>query len=324
MGSWVRPGDAVEPVLEADAVPVDGRGHCEPVDDVDGDRGPLRHLDEGTRILAVEAVHGERPAPDGTAHQPRFEVEGAAVAEPDDLARAGGGGRLYGRGQERVDGRSEAADPRHHRHRRMHGGTRPAARGRRRAAPDHPGHRQQVLRLHAHAGGDAPQHDASVPRGPVRHRLGGDEHEELVEVDGRERGAAVGDRPQVDHRPQARGGGPGHIAAVVAERRRIGQAGGVQGQVEAVTAAGGDRGAERRGRRREFDVARDAGEVGSVNQLDAVQVGVGRGSARVEGGTPEGVDRRLAACDQRRKRRQRREAQGGAPRRLSHFSLSNG
>ena len=77
---------AVEPILEPDAVPVHRGRLVEPVGDIDRDRRLLRHLDQGTGVLSVEAIHGEHPAVDGAQHETRHEVEGAAVAEPHDLA----------------------------------------------------------------------------------------------------------------------------------------------------------------------------------------------------------------------------------------------
>ena len=200
----------------------------------------------GPGILSVEAIHRERPAVDGAADEPGLQVERAAVAEPDDLARARGGQRSRRGRQEGVDGRREASDTRHHRHRRVHRRARPAAGGRRRRAADHAGQRQQILGLHPHAGGGAPQHDAALPRRRIGIRLRGDQDQELVEVDRPDRGEAVRDRAQVHHRPQPRGGRPRDVAAVVAQRRRVGQATGVKGQVEPVMAVDGDRDPERR------------------------------------------------------------------------------
>ena len=242
-----QPGNAVEAVLEADAVPVDGGRQVEPVGDVDGDRGLLRHLDEGAGILPVEAVHGERAAGDGAPDESGLQMERAAVAEPHHLARPRRRRRLRRGRQERVDGRGEAAEARHRRHRRMHRRARPpAGGGRRRGVPDHPGQRQQILRLHPHPGRRAPQHDAAPPRRRRRVRLGGDEHQELVEVDRPERRAAVGDRSQVPDGAQPRGGRPGDVAAVAAERGRVRQPVDAQGEVEPVVAVDGDGGAERR------------------------------------------------------------------------------
>ena len=269
-------------------MPVDGGRQVEPVGDVDGDRGLLRHLDEGAGILPVEAVHGERAAVDGAPDESGLQIERAAVAEPHHLARPRRRRRLRRRRQERVDGRGEAAEARHHRHRRMHRRARPPAGGRRRrGVPDHPGQRQQILRLHPHPGRGASQHDAALPRGRRRVRLGGDEYQELVQVDRSERRAAVRDRSQVPDRPQPRRGRPGDVAVVVAERGRVRQPVDVQDEVEPVAAVDGDGGAERRRRRGELDVSRRAGEVGGVDQRDAVQIRVGRRPARIQGGTPQ-------------------------------------
>ena len=72
-------------------MPVHGGRELEPVGDVHGDGGPLRHLDEGAGVLAVVAVHGERAAVDGAADQAGLEIDGPAIAETDYLARAGVG-----------------------------------------------------------------------------------------------------------------------------------------------------------------------------------------------------------------------------------------
>ena len=228
--------------------------------------------------------------------------------------RRAGGSAPEANGRNGSTGGVRRPTPGYHRHRRVHRRTPPAAgRGRGRGAADHPDQRQQILRLHAHAGRGAPQHDASLPCGRVGVRLGGDQQQELVEVDRPDRRTAVRNRSQVHDGPQQWRGGPGHIAGVAAERRRLGQAGEIHGQVEPVMPVDGHRCAERRGRRRQLDVAGRRGEVGRVDQLDAVEIRVRGRPANVERRTPErglgGLPRR-----DRRRSRDRRRRHGRRPR----------
>ncbi len=69
-------------------MPVHGARQVDPVVEADGDRRVLRHADQRTRHLAVEAVHRERVAVDRATHEHRGEVERVAVRETRDAATA--------------------------------------------------------------------------------------------------------------------------------------------------------------------------------------------------------------------------------------------
>ena len=59
-GALCDVGRAVESVVEADAVPVNGRRLVEAVLELDDQRCPARRADQRTWILAIEAIHDER------------------------------------------------------------------------------------------------------------------------------------------------------------------------------------------------------------------------------------------------------------------------
>ena len=141
----------------------------------------LWNPDQRARVLSVEPEHRERPPVDGAGHDRRLEVECAAVWERDDVtrtrARRGRVGRRFwhvGR-----DPRPEIADARHHldeRVRRRGKGVR--CQG---ASIAHDtGELKQVLRFHAHAGGDATEHEAPLIRVDIGRFFGGNEDEKFV------------------------------------------------------------------------------------------------------------------------------------------------
>src|SRR5690606_25752865 len=93
-------------VVEADPVPVHGGRQIQPVGELDDDARALVHVDQRPRVLAVEAVHDEGAAAKRAAHEPGLEPERVAVAQADELPRAGVRERRRVRGwQERRDGR---------------------------------------------------------------------------------------------------------------------------------------------------------------------------------------------------------------------------
>ena len=65
-------GNAVEPVVEPDTVPVDRRGLIEPVVEDDRDAGTLSHDQQRTGILAVEPEHGVAPPRERAANHAGF------------------------------------------------------------------------------------------------------------------------------------------------------------------------------------------------------------------------------------------------------------
>ena len=62
-------GYPVEPVVQPDPVPVDGRRQIDVVGELDDDGRPLVDVDQRARVLTVEPVHDERLSIDDAAHQ---------------------------------------------------------------------------------------------------------------------------------------------------------------------------------------------------------------------------------------------------------------
>ena len=124
-------GHAVGRVVEAEAVPVDGRRPLDRVGEVHRDRGRLGDVQKRSRVLAVEAVHDVVAAANPPPHQPGLQVDGVPVAEPDHVAGPGQGetgGVDVGAGQEGVGARRIEFHQRgKHGEAGHHGGAGPAA-----------------------------------------------------------------------------------------------------------------------------------------------------------------------------------------------------
>ena len=259
-------GHAVEGVVEADPVPVDRGGPGSLVLEVDEDGGVLVHVDEGSRVLPVEAVHDVVAAVDGAADPAGDQVEGLPVLEPHDLRGNGVRERLVRRrpGQERQRLRPQVAEPRDHGRLREHGRVRPGGLAGRRSVP----HRRVVHRAVVHGEGGAlagaghRDHEVVVGqdpggrRGPaerepagaaldVRRGLGADQDHELVEGDGAEAGEGpVADLSQPHHRVHDGGRRPGDVGAVVPERTGLGEPLDLEVEPVALAAVAGHRDAE--------------------------------------------------------------------------------
>ena len=246
-------GDAVEFVVETDAVPVHRGGIRGAVGEVHEDGGLLGDADEGAGVLAVEGEHGEAAARDLAPDDRRLKVERTAVGEIDDLVRGGLGERLprgqVGRAGEACGpgARFEVHDAGEHRDAGVRGRRVPAARGpvgrppRRRRREG-----QKVVRLHERGRRAAAQHERSLARLDVRRRLGADHHEELVERDAPQPVLAVPDRPQRHHGVQLQRRRPRHVDRVRPEALRRRQALDVRGQRADMVPGRRDRDAERR------------------------------------------------------------------------------
>src|SRR5438046_6684408 len=83
-------GGAVEPVVEADAVPVYGRRFGQVVGEPYDDLRPSRDLDQRARILPVETVHGIGLSVQAAAYEAGLEPQRVAIVEPQPLSRAPG------------------------------------------------------------------------------------------------------------------------------------------------------------------------------------------------------------------------------------------
>ena len=110
-------GDAVEAVLEAEAVPVDRGRQVDRVREADDDARVLGDAQEGAGVLAVEAVHDEGAAADPALYDAGLERDRVPVGDVEGLA---GGGPCEGCGvdalarQEGVDGWADAAEAGQH------------------------------------------------------------------------------------------------------------------------------------------------------------------------------------------------------------------
>ena len=240
-------GHAVVPIVQADAMPVNGGRQIESVGEVHGDRRVLRDANQRAGVLPVEPEHRERPAVDGAGHDGRLEIERAAVGERDNVTwtRAGRGAAGGSLGRIRRDRRPQVADTRHHLDERMGQRGGPVRRLPCALIADDARELQQVLRLHAHAGRDAAEHEAPLIGVDVGRRFGRDEDQEFVESHPPEVGATVADRPEIDHRSQERRCRPGDVGRVWPDRRRIRQAADDDRDVELVVPVGRDACAER-------------------------------------------------------------------------------
>ena len=121
---------AVELVAEPEPVPVDGGGHLDLVGHPHHDAGVLGRLDEGSRVLAVVAVHDHLVAGDGAPHHGDRHVQRVPVGHLHDPGRL----RLREHGDVHPHGREEGAhhgdgvlQPREHGHLHVHGGHAPPA-----------------------------------------------------------------------------------------------------------------------------------------------------------------------------------------------------
>ena len=217
---------AVRGILEPDAVPVHAGRPIDPVRELDDDRGVLGHADQRSGILAVEAVHHDRPSGDGAPHRHGGERERVAVPQVQCLARPRFGERRGidpGAGPERRDSRLERLQPGNHQgHTGMHRGRAPAN------SPWVLVHRlsrkhTDRVRLHQPAGRVTPQHDLSSPALAGRTRLRRHEEQELVESDPARGVAAVRHSTQADHGVERRRRGPGYIRGIGAQRGGIGK-----------------------------------------------------------------------------------------------------
>ena len=292
--------DAVKPILEPQAVPVDGRRPVRAVDEAHVDARPLGHVDERARVLPVEAERRLGAAIDGATDRCRHQLQRVAVVEAYARTRLRDwrlGARArpvrrhvrpqgHQRGRHQDAGIHRRRDPaiRERRHRvarvrvvirgrgcRSAGG----CRSRRRGRLEQPGqHERHVMRLHAHRGGGTAQQHAPRALGDTRRRLGAHQHEEPIERDPTDARDARPDFAEAHLAVELRRGGPRHERRGTREGRQVRRLG--QLEIDVVQHGTGRRHgqAERRGRRAQ---PRDAG--GEVHarrgqQLDAVEVRV--------------------------------------------------
>ena len=281
-------GDAVEVVVEPDAVPVHRRGVRGAVREVHEDGGFLRDPDEGSRVLAVEGEHGESAAVDFPPDDGRIEVERAPVGEIDELAGGGLGERLP-RGQVGRAAEARGAGARlevHHAGQHGDAGVRgrrvPARRGPVGRPPRRRGREgQEVVRLHE-GGWRAPsQHEGSLARLHIGRRLRADHHEELVERDAPQRVFAVVDRTQRHHGSQFERGRPRHVDRERPQASGRRKALDVRGQRADMVPGRRDRDPERRRDPPEFDEPLRVAAARRGVEADAMEVGRDPPRARI-------------------------------------------
>jgi hypothetical protein len=143
---------------------------------------------------------------------------------------------------------------------------------------------RQIVRLHAHRGRRAAQHQTPGSIRLVRRRLGGDQNEKAIERDPSEPRDAVPHRAEFHRRAQLRSRRPGNVGRVRTDLRRLREIFQIEFDVELLVARRGHGYAERR---RWRDEARGAGATVDAlgrKKLDAIEIVVAApGRARVPG-----------------------------------------